>query len=619
MRPKKEIERLLDQLQYRSTPPLRRRMQSRLAVAWHQWQSHAADRSGDTTRTSRAVKARYAGSRIMKTSMAKLTMAAALLVAVLLGLHVFTGTSHVAWANVLAKVNAFDTYVYRSRTVETTGPRPNGFIFVSDGASTKYYSEGYGSFSENYKNDKLFTRFYTRLRENEFVAVCYPLEWYERRPLTEAQITEMRRNHPKQIVTKILGADYTELGEDRIEGKRVKGVELRDPMVLADEGQEPPPIDEFVARFWIDVETELPVWVEVDVVMAGSPKRQTIIWDQFQWGVPLAASLFEPNIPAGFEPEGVEEPERPYSDSAPRNEAEEAFAANTQAEPYLSDFDHLTLPDVGGVTLLGVDISIPPAELRLRDHEEVWKAQDAYRAQWPRYDDVREQLAGELQAQLGVEQMSVEELVGLGMALRERFWDLRGCLSDVSYPYGYAARLVTARAHELSPDDPAVTDQYVESIITCEATATFEPNESDRARNPVYPGLLTELRTAQFEQLKAKVSEGYRPTWKDFVRAIDLITLCDSYCEDQAAALEVTRWLIAQAPTAGWTYYLDTSLRKREEAYAASEGWRGGLFMCGPDAFPEEFRYARRLFSLQGPRQRAKGQQPTHLRHLKGW
>ena len=109
------------------------------------------------------------------------------------------------------------------------------------------------------------------------------------------------------------------------------------------------------------------------------------------------------------------------------------------------------------------------------------------------------------------------------------------------------------------------------------------------------------------------------PTWKDFVRAIDLITLYDSYCEDQQAALKVTRWLIAQAPTAGWTYYLDTSLRKREEAYAAGNGYRGGLFMYGPDAFPEEFRYARRLFSLQGPRQRPDKLLPGHLRHLKGW
>jgi hypothetical protein len=555
----------------------------------------------------------------MRTSVAKLTMAAALLVAVLLGLHVFTGTSHLAWANVLAKVNAFDTYVSRSRTVETTGPRPDGFEFASDGSSTQYHSEVYGSFTEIYKNDSLFGRSYTRLPEKEFVYICYPLKIYHRQPLDEAQIRECRENHPQRIVAKILAASYAEIGETTIEGKHVRGVEVRDPMVLADEGQEAPPFDEFVARFWIDVETELPVWVEIEIVMAGSSKRQTMIWDQFQWGGPLQASLFEPNIPADFEPETLEQTGRAYGDSAPRSEAAEAFVANTQVEPYLSDFDHVTLPNVSSVTLLGVDTTVPQAELRLRDHEEVWKAQDVYMAKWPSYDEARDQIAQELQGQLGIEQMTVEELVGLGIALRERFWELRGCLSDVAYPYGYAARLVTGMAHERDPDNSAVTDQYVESIITCQATATFDPNESNRVRNPVYPRLLTELRSAQFEQLKAKVSDGYLPTWKEFVRAIDLITLLDSYCEDQDGALEVTRWLIAEAPTAGWTYYLDTSLRKREQAYAAGEGYRGGLFMYGPDAFPEEYRYARRLFSLQGPRQRAERLLPTHLRHLKGW
>ncbi|MBN1362424.1 MAG: hypothetical protein JW993_17645 [Sedimentisphaerales bacterium] len=617
MRPQKEIETLLSRLQYRGTPQLRRRMQSHIAVAWRQGRSHIMNETGK--RTSRAGTARFAGSRIMRNSMARFGVAAALLVAVLLGLHIFTGTSHVAWANVLAKVSAFDTYIFRSRVVETSGPRPDGFDFGSDSVSTVYYSEQYGRFSEDYRNDKLFARFYTLPDTNELVVICYSPNVYDRRELTASQIDEMRRNHPKRIVTKILEADYVELGEDRLEGKRVRGVELRDPSVMVDEGKETPSVDEFRARFWIDVETELPVWVEVEIAPAGSPKRQTVVWDQFQWGVPLAASLFEPNIPADFESIGSERTGRAYSDSTPRNEAEEAFLDNTQAEPYLSDFDHLTLPDVSGVTLLGVDTSVPQAELRLRDHEEVWQAQDAFRAKWPRYDDVRDQLAQELQAQLGIGQMTVEQLVGLGLALRERFWELRGCLSDTSYPYGYAARLVTAKAHELAPDDPAVTDQYVESIITCEATATFENQTSERTINPVYPGLLTQLRAAQFEQLKDKVKNGYVPTWKDFVRAIDLITLFDSYCEDQAAALEVTRWLITRAPIAGWTYYSDTSLPEREEAYAAGDGYRGGLFMHGPDAFPEEFRYARRLFSLQGPREHAQKLTPRHLRHLKGW
>jgi hypothetical protein len=308
-----------------------------------------------------------------------------------------------------------------------------------------------------------------------------------------------------------------------------------------------------------------------------------------------------------------------YTDSAPKTDAEAAFAATTEAEPYLSDFDHLTLPDVSGLTLLGVDPATEQAELRLGTHEEIWQTQDAFIAAWPRYDEVESELAGQLQAQLGIEQMTVEELVALGMALRERFWELRGCMSDCAYPYGYAARLVTKMAHEKAPDDTAVTDQYVESIMTAEVTATYDEDEQTRVKNPVYPGLVADLRAAQFEQLKARVADGDVPTWKDYVRAHDLIIVLNSNRQDYEGALAVTRWLIAQAPAAGWTYYADRSLGEMETAFAAGEGYRTGLFMCGDGAFPEAFRYARRLFSFQGPAARRPILLPIHLRHLKGW
>ncbi|UCG59527.1 MAG: hypothetical protein JSU70_08430 [Phycisphaerales bacterium] len=556
---------------------------------------------------------------IMRTPVAKLTIAAAVIVFVaVIAMHFYGGTSSTAWSAVLENVLTFDTCVCRTREVQTTGPRPDGFEFATDSESKKYRSETYGSFSENYRNGELFTRMYHSLLKGEFVAVCYPLKTYTRLPLTESQIRGLQKDHPRQIITKILEANYTELGEDVMEGKRVRGVELRGPDAFADGDAKMPPLDDFVAQFWIEAETQLPVWVEVSVVPKGSQVRHTTVVDQFQWGVPLQASLFEPDIPADFERDNPED-RNIYMDSAPKTRTAEAFAENTQAEPYLSDFDHLELPDLGNLTLLGLDTSMAQPELRLRDHEDVWQRQDEFMAQWPGYEDVRDQIALQLDAELGIEQMTIEELIGLGIALRERFWELRGCLSEVAYPYGYAARIVTEMAHAQAPDDTAVTDQFIESIMTCEVTSTSQAGTDERIKNPVYPGLLTELRSQQFEQLKAKVSEGYVPTWKDHVRLHDLVTLLSSNCQDYDGALQVTRWMIDQAQTAGWTYYLDTRLNEMEQAYAAGEGYRTGLFMYGQDAFPDEFRYARRLFSFQGPRKRSRELLPVHLRHLKGW
>jgi hypothetical protein len=109
------------------------------------------------------------------------------------------------------------------------------------------------------------------------------------------------------------------------------------------------------------------------------------------------------------------------------------------------------------------------------------------------------------------------------------------------------------------------------------------------------------------------------PKWKDYVRTHDLIICLNSYGKDYAGALAVTQWLIAQADSAGWTYYMDRGLASMEKAFAAGEGYRSGLFMNGTAAFPEANRYARRLFSFQGPAKRSVNHLPIHLRHLKGW
>lgn len=551
----------------------------------------------------------------MKTPIAKFAVAAAVVLAVLLGMYFLGGTSGTTWAAVLNRVKDFNTCISRTRTVQTAGPRPDGFEFAAEHASTVYFSEAYGSFSEDNKDGELFIRSYTLLQDNEFVLICYPLEVYERAPLTESRIRELREKQPKQIVAKILEHDCVELGDTTMEGKRVRGIELRDPNAFY-EGPAPE-VDDFIARFWIDVETQLPVWVEVSFVPKGSAKRHTAVWDQFQWGVTIDPNLFKPVIPAGFKPESEEE-EASYRDSAPKTPAAEVFAANTQAEPYLSDFSQIRLPDVSGLTLLGVDVNVPKADVRLTSHVQIWEFQDTIMAAWPPFEQVQARLRQELQEKLGIERLSVDELVAAGIALRERFWDLNGCFSAVSYPYAYAARIVTEMAHAKAPDNLAVTDQLVESIAACAVTRTWSEDDSKAMKNPVYSGLLTDLRLAQFEQIKSRVAQGHVPTWKDFVRTHDLVIMLGSNRNDYTQAALVNQWLIDQAPTAGWTYYLE-SLKETQEHFSRRESFNTGLFMYGPDAFPAEFQFGRRLFSFQGPRQRAEQLLPVHLRHLKGW
>jgi hypothetical protein len=559
------------------------------------------------------------GRRHWRGSLAKLAVAAAMVIATAKAkTFLWTGTSALVWAAVLRKVKDFETCVYRSREVTTTGPRPDGFEFATEIETKEYHSEIYGSFSEAYENGKLTRRAYTSLRQRQHLffseghrnKVCF------RGPVSDETIREMHTKDPRRIVAKILAGKYVELGTDVIEGKAVRGVELRDPTFLFEEGQKMPPAwefpEDFAARFWIDVQTQLPVWMEVSIVLKGSPVRMTHILDQFEWGVPLEEGLFEPEIPADYEVHD-HEPGRKPPETKPRTPAEEAFAQQTLTEPYLGDFDHLPLPDVCGLSLLGIDPNVPKPPVRLVSDTRIKVAMDECVAKWPRYEHVKGRLQEELQAGLDIDALEVNRLVTTGIALRNRFWELGSCLSDIAYPCVYAARLLHEIAHQREPENEAIIDQLVESIMSY-AVFYYEedPEPEQRKKNPLYTGLLTDLRGEQYRLLKTKVSQGHVPTWKDFVRCCDFIMLC-RWRKDDALTMEVARLLVEQAPKAGWTHdlYLDRLKRCAEEA-------------AGP---PATFVYApidvvfapydRRLRSFQGPQEYRHTLLPAHLRYLK--
>lgn len=160
---------------------------------------------------------------------------------------------------------------------------------------------------------------------------------------------------------------------------------------------------------------------------------------------------------------------------------------------------------------------------------------------------------------------------------------------------------MTEIAHEQAPEDMAVTDQLIESIATTEVGWIHHVDPNERINNPIYPGLLTELRMAQFEQIKRAVAQGGVPAWRDYVRVSDLILLLSArWSRDYNSALEPTQWLIAQAEMAGWTYCLPT-LTRMEQAYASGEGYVPGLFLDPTDALARGIPLCSASPLLPGP------------------
>jgi len=101
----------------------------------------------------------------------------------------------------------------------------------------------------------------------------------------------------REWIRQALSLDYKELGRDNIDGIEVEGVEIRGRNLAI------PPLpqrnDEMVVRFWVDIETDLPVRYEA-VVFSERSGDWAIVADQFQWHEEVDPSIFEPNLPGDY-------------------------------------------------------------------------------------------------------------------------------------------------------------------------------------------------------------------------------------------------------------------------------------------------------------------------------
>jgi len=546
------------------------------------------------------------GRFIMKRPMMKLSAAAVVLLVAMIVMQL--GNTSNVWAQVLEKVNQTESYSFRIRQVETTGLRADRFEFATEKETIVYRSSPLGAMDETTWNGRLYTRNYRSLSQGECARLCYPLENYERFDLTDARMQKLKDRHPQQIIVKILEGPYQSIGHDQINGRAVEGIETHDPNALIDPSENYEldfDVDDFVARIWIDTQTQWPVWLEFNFTPVGSSLHRTLVMDQFQWNAQLDPQLFVFDIPSEFKHLDLSLPKP----ATHQTEAQLAFEACKENDPYLATSDDLNRPDVSGLVLLGVEPQISPEPIRLVTHIEIWEAQDAFVTTWPAFDEVKDDLVQELEDVFGVDRLDVNSLVATAIALRERFWQASGCLSETSYPYAYAARLLMEQAHRLVPEEMDVTDQLVESIMSYKVLWATPADPNRFTHDPAYAETIVQLRSDQFNRIKQAAGQGEVPTWKDLIRVCELASLL-SYTAQFEEGLDVVAWLEGQQEQAGWTTYARRfeSLRRRLTQQRKSAC---PLFTESDDTpYPEAYRYARRLCSFQGPDKRRKSLRP---------
>jgi hypothetical protein len=557
MRRSDNIEKLVKKLRYQSSEETRKRIFDNVATVLESKQKRPAPAGQNIWRI------------IMKTKITKFAAAAVILIAVMMGINSLLGTgTSVAWAEVIKNIDQVKDYIYRQRQTDYSGIKSSGFEFTSEWETIWYFSSEFGIRYDQYQSDELISQFYTLLKDQQHISISPKQKTFFRR---DEDLPQTMSVDPRSRISQIINRSHTKLGRQVIDGITAEGIEV--------DGQEVsgPTLVDAVSKLWVDVQTQLPIRLESEGKRRSSEMFVLLVQDQFQWNVNLTEKDFTPDIPAEFTQED--------RDDEDRGKWDEVVARYTQKD---RSVDFTPLEELG---LLYTDQVPEQPTHTLTGIREIRDVCDQVISSWPSYGDLRQSLQKELDDKLDMGSMSVEELVTLGVLLREKFWDAGGNYSSVSYRYAYMSRILLELAYAQRPDDLLVGDELAEAIM---AAGTMTATEG-------FSEALLDIRSPQLRQIREEVEAGRQPDWNDFARGCDLVYLTSIRRPDEAIA--TVDWLIQNAADGRWTSCLET-LQWMRPKVAEGKPVGFGIYYHIKPGYPEEFSYGGRLPSFKGPRSR---------------
>ncbi len=254
--------------------------------------ARAAEEQRRSQPTNAALSEPSIGRILMKNSMIKLAVAAAVIAVVGLGVREFLGTGSTAgvvWADVARKVQASRGVVFRTVRHDTPAFPDGGCDYTMD-----HYSSA-RSRVDKYKAGEVIGTIYSDCNTKTMVLVGHDHKAYVKMTAADTMPDGFQMG-PNSMVQRFLSCEHRELEPKTIDGVLCEGIETTDPIFYG--GDSPP--ERLLARVWVSVETGYPVRIEGDYVNENGRRRLEFVQDQFQWDVELDESLFEPNIPAGY-------------------------------------------------------------------------------------------------------------------------------------------------------------------------------------------------------------------------------------------------------------------------------------------------------------------------------
>jgi hypothetical protein len=239
---------------------------------------------------------RTIGRIIMKNHIVKLAAAALIIAAVLAGLNIiWPGGGGGALAQALeriAEVEAF-TYKMRMNMANVPGMPTNSPVSVEVEAVVARDS---GMYVGMHYGERLLTETFVVLGEKEIITVMPAFKQYTRMTLTDEVLAKMQKENcePRAMVKQFTENAYKELGRSVVDGITVEGFESTDPNIVEKV------LGNVVGKIWVDVETKLPVRVEIEVFAENGERVMDTTVSDYEWNVEVDPGFIRVEIPSDY-------------------------------------------------------------------------------------------------------------------------------------------------------------------------------------------------------------------------------------------------------------------------------------------------------------------------------
>lgn len=244
---------------------------------------------------------------LMKSNITKWATVAVIIIVAMVGINHFDssmGGSGVVLADVIRSIQHANTAVWHEERIFTCEGKKFPY-FKPD--VVRHYSVKHGAKEAMYNIvDKLVYEVFWLPEKDTQVWVFPEFKCYMLDELTEAE-RAFNGQSIEAIVELVKSEKSKRLGRMTIDGRDAEGFEINNSKIA--EALVPIEFDSLVARFWIDLETSLPLRYEAEIVThdkfltlltKGKPVNVKVIGDGFQWDTKLEPGIFEPNIPPDY-------------------------------------------------------------------------------------------------------------------------------------------------------------------------------------------------------------------------------------------------------------------------------------------------------------------------------